>query len=334
MILSQAAKADGEQAWPRLLADIGGTHARFGWQAREDAEIVQVHVLLCAQHAGPVEAVRAYLAQTGLPMPACAAFAMANPVTGDAVRMTNLAWHFSLDQVRQQLGLRCLLLVNDFTALALALPTLPAEHRHSIGPGRALEGAAIGLIGPGTGLGVSGLIPAIGSSAWAPVVGEGGHVTLSPANEREWRVVEWLQRHHGHASAERALCGAGLCDLLRAIAELRGLAMTHAPTPAQVLEQALHAPDSLEDEAVELFCAFLGSVAGDLALTLGARGGVYIGGGVVPRMRERFARSAFRARFEAKGRFAGYLQDVPTWVIDAPVSQALRGASVALSACL
>jgi glucokinase len=188
----------------------------------------------------------------------------------------------------------------------------------------------MGLIGPGTGLGVSGLMPQPGSGRWLPLAGEGGHVSLSASTPEEFAVVEELQRRYGHASAERAVSGAGLLNLYQLLSQLRGGQGMVLRTPAQVLEQALLEERGLASDALEMFCGFLGSVAGNLALTLGARGGIYIGGGIVPRFKERFARSSFRARFEAKGRYQSYLQGIPTWLIDAPVSPALLGASLAL----
>lgn len=316
---------------PRLLADIGGTNARFGWQVEAGCEITHIRVLPCGEHAGLTEAIAAYLAQTGLPRPACAALGMAVTVTGDAVAMTNHHWKFSVGDVRQRLGLQRLLVLNDFTALALALPHLLASSKTPVGPAcQAAASAPIGLIGPGTGLGVSGLMPVPGQARWVPIVGEGGHVSLSASTPEEFAVITQIQRRYGHASAERAVSGPGLVDLYHALSQVRGSPSTEVTTPAQVLELALQEGHSLAADALDLFCGFLGSVAGDLALTLGARGGIYIGGGIVPRMKARFVNSPFRARFEAKGRFAAYLRDIPTWVIDAPVSPALMGASLAL----
>jgi len=331
MFQSQIQHRSDHPAHPRLLADIGGTNARFGWQAEAGGEIAHIRVLPCADHAGLTDAIAAYLQQTGLPMPTCAALGMAVTVTGDAVAMTNHHWKFSIGDVRQRLGLQRLLVLNDFTALALALPHLPASSRWSVGPVCVAQAAGpIGLIGPGTGLGVSGLMPVPGQGRWVPIVGEGGHVSLSASTAEEFAVITQIQRRYGHASAERAVSGPGLVDLYHALSQVRGSPSTEVTTPAQVLELGLQEGHSLAADALDLFCGFLGSVAGDLALTLGARGGIYIGGGIVPRMRARFVNSPFRARFEAKGRFAAYLRDIPTWVIDAPVSPALMGASLAL----
>ena len=317
--------------YPRWLGDIGGTNARFGWQEYEGAAISHVQVLPCAEFASLCEAAQSYLAQQGLAAPQCAAFGIANPVTGDAVTMTNHHWQFSVQALRQGLGLARLVLLNDFTALALALTELPPQQLLQIGGGLAADDGAIGLIGPGTGLGVSGLLPLGHQNKWIPIAGEGGHISLSASTEREFAVIQHLQQRYGHVSAERVLSGSGLVDLYHVLCHLehgQGLEIT---TPAQVMERALAEPSSTAHQALDMFCGFLGSVAGDLALTLGARGGMYIGGGIVPRMVDRLERGPFRTRFESKGRFRSYLQNIPVWVIRSPVSPALQGASQALS---
>lgn len=318
-------------AYPRWLGDIGGTNARFGWQEHAGAPISRVQVLPCAEHASLVAAGQAYLQTQGLPAPACAAFGIANPVTGDQVAMTNHHWKFSIQATREALGLQRLLLLNDFTALALALPQLPRDQLRQVGPGQAAVQAAIGLIGPGTGLGVSGLLPLGHQDKWLPIAGEGGHVTLSASNAQEYAAIEQLRLRYGHVSAERVISGPGLVDLYHALCELKDGQGREITTPAEVMERAETLPQSTAAQAMDMFCGLLGSVAGDLALTLGARGGIYIGGGIVPRLGERFDRSPFRQRFESKGRFKTYLAAVPTWVIQSPVSPALQGASQALN---
>lgn len=311
--------------FPRLLGDVGGTHARFAWQAAEGVALSGMGVLHCADHATLADAVSRYLRQQGLPAPAECAIGIANPVTGDEVRMTNHHWSFSIQSLRQAIGARRLLVLNDFEALALALPTLDASELRAIGGGTADPAAALAVIGPGTGLGVAGLLP----GGWRAVTGEGGHVTLAPTDDRESAVIGWLRARHGHVSAERVLSGPGLVNLYEAVSALAS-ARALALKPADVVDRAIAGTDPACRDAVDLFCAFLGSVAGNLALTLGARGGVYIGGGIVPRLGALFAASVFRARFEAKGRFESYLAVIPTWVIDAPHSPALAGAARAL----
>ena len=318
-------------AYPRLLGDIGGTNARFGWQALANDPIERVQVLPCAEHSSLLEAAQTYLRDQAMSAPPCAAFGIANPVTGDQVAMTNHHWKFSVTALREGLGVSRFLLLNDFTALALSLTQLPESSKVQVGGGNAAPNAAIGLIGPGTGLGVSGLFPVGYQNKWMPIAGEGGHVSLTASTQHEFAAIQQLQKRYGHVSAERVISGAGLVDLYHALCDLKEGHGREITTPAEVLERAHDVPTSTANEALAMFCGFLGSVAGDLALTLGARGGIYIGGGIVPRMGERFASSPFRERFEAKGRFKKYLQDVPTWVIHSPVSPALQGASEALS---
>ena len=320
-------------AYPRWLGDIGGTNARFGWQVSVDAPITDVHVLACADYVSLADAANAYLALIDRAAPASAAFGIANPVFSDAIEMTNHHWRFSIDALRRALGLQRLLLINDFTALALALTRLPDSSKRLIGGAQAVAApdAAIGLIGPGTGLGVSGLLPLGYQNKWIPISGEGGHVTLSASTQAEFDVITQLQKRYGHVSGERIISGTGLVDLYHALGDLHGGVAREITTPAQVWERAIAEPNSRANEAIDLFCAFLGSAAGNLALILGARGGIYIGGGIIPRMGDRFDQSPFRARFEAKGRFKNYLEKIPTWVISSPVSPALEGASQALS---
>lgn len=309
----------------RLLADIGGTHIRLAWQPRAGAAAQDVRVLQCADFPNVEAAIRRYLADTGAPAPALAALGIANPVTGDEVRMTNHSWHFSQRALRQALGLARLVVINDFTALALSLPVLDASLLRQVGGGAPEPGGAIGLIGAGTGLGVSGLVFAPGGAPPVALAGEGGHVTLAAQTPLEFQLVQLLQQRYGHVSAERVLCGQGLVDLYHALRTLHGAGGAEVMHPGEVTAQALEGRDALAVQALEMFGGWLGSVAGNLALTLGARGGVYIGGGIVPRLGAWFDRSPFRERFEAKGRFRAYLASIPVWVIDAQANPALLG---------
>lgn len=314
----------------RLLADIGGTNIRLAWQAAGDDTLHDTRVLQCAQYPTVDAAIHAYLGDVGIAAPQEAAFGIANPVTGDAIRMTNHSWSFSQKAVREGFGFARLVVINDFTALALALPWLTPDLLRQVGGGQAVPGAAIGLVGAGTGLGVSGLVFPPESPAGVPLSGEGGHVTLAAETQQEFDVLRVLQERYGHVSAERAVSGAGLVDLYHAVRTVVHAGGAEVNSAAQVTELALQANDPLALQALELFCGFLGSVAGNLALTLGARGGVFIGGGVVPRLGTWFDQSPFRPRFEAKGRFAPYLAAIPCWIIDPSATPALHGAARAL----
>lgn len=314
--------------FPHLVADIGGTNARFGWIAREEAAIAHVQVLPCADHPTLGDAVRHYLAAQQLPAPASMAMGIATPVVDDLVRMTNHHWAFSQRGLKDELGLQRLQVLNDFTTLALALPSLPAAQLRQLGGAAVLGDAPKALIGPGTGLGVSGLLPS--AAGWVAIAGEGGHVTLAAENDREAAVIARMRQRHGHVSAERAVCGSGLVSLYEALCQIDGRDV-EALLPSDVTTRGLAASDPACAEALSLFCAWLGCVAGNLALTLGARGGVYIGGGIVPRLGMDFvAASPLRERFEAKGRFRAYLQPIPLLIVDASVSPALEGAASAL----
>lgn len=315
-----------EVDFPWLLGDVGGTHARLALRTR--AGIERVETLACADYPTLLDAIAQYLAAVGRPPVRHAAIGIATPVQGDAVRMTNHRWAFSIEAVRRALGLSTFLVLNDFTALALALPAIPATELAQVGGGCAEPDAPRAVLGPGTGLGVSGLI-ADGRGGWVPLAGEGGHVSFAPFDEREvaiWRIAR--ERFGGHVSAERLLSGPGLEFLYRALAHIDGLDVPPRGA-AEISAQALAASDPLCVQTLTLFCTLLGTVAADLAITLGARGGVYIGGGIVPRLGDFFGRSPFRQRFEDKGRTSAYLRDIPVWVIHSP-HPALLGAAAAL----
>lgn len=313
-------------SYPHLIGDIGGTNARFAMIAAPGAPISHVATLRCADYSGPLEAIHAWRTQQAAPTPRNGAIGIANPVTGDQLRLTNNPWAFSVEALRQALHMEQLVFVNDFTALALSLPHLGDAERYQVGTGVCIPGCAIGVIGPGTGLGVSGLIPS--GKGYVPLGGEGGHVSLSPQTDEEFALTALLAREYGHVSAERVLSGPGLITLYRALAQVRGQT-AQALDSAAITTAALSGTDALCAASLAMFCALLGSCAGNLALTLGARGGVFIGGGIVPRLGGYFAESAFRQRFEAKGRFSSYLAQIPTYVITAN-NPALIGAAVAL----
>ncbi|RKP50774.1 bifunctional transcriptional regulator/glucokinase [Trinickia fusca] len=301
--------ADG----PRLLADIGGTNARFALETAP-GDISQIRVYPCAEYPGVEDVLRKYLKDTKIGRVNHAAIAIANPVDGDQVSMTNHNWTFSIEATRRSLGFDTLLVVNDFTALAMALPGLTDAQRVHIGGGTRRQNSVIGLLGPGTGLGVSGLIPA--DDRWIALGSEGGHATFAPADEREDLVLHYARKKWSHVSFERVAAGPGIELIYRALAARDKKRVPASLDPADVVTRAL-AGEPLAAEAVDCFCGILGTFAGNIAVTLGALGGIYIGGGVVPKLGEFFARSSFRQRFEAKGRFEAYLANVPTYVITA-----------------
>ena len=315
------------RGYPRLLGDIGGTHARWAWQDAGDPAPGRIVVHRCVEHASLLDSARRYLDEQGLGEPAAAAVGVATPVTGDEVRMTNHPWAFSISALQRALGVGRLVVINDFTALALSVPALGADDLRALGGGSAALDGAIAVIGPGTGLGVSGLVPD-GRGDWVPLAGEGGHVTLAAADDVDAALLARLRARFGHVSAERVVSGPGLAAVYAVLCERDGATVHLADAPA-IAAAAGDGSDARAVEAVHRFTGFLGNVAGNLALTLGARGGVYLGGGVVPRLGRAFDAAWFRRRFEDKGRFAGYLREIPTWLITA-ATPALLGASRAL----
>ena len=317
------------QGYPRLLGDIGGTNARWAWQPSPGAPLQDISVLPCNASASLQQSASSYLAGRGLERPRSAALGVATPVTGDEVSMTNNTWSFSIADFKRDLGLERCLVINDFTALAMSLPALVSRDLLAIGGGSAVPNSPIALIGPGTGLGVSGLMPGAQGS-YSALSGEGGHATVAPADDLESALLACLRRRFAHVSAERVLCGAGLINLYQAVCEVNG-SKPQAMQAWDVTGSALAQNDPACIQAVKLFSSFLGNVAGNLALTLGARGGVYVGGGIVPRLGSAFDARLFRQRFEEKGRFQDYLRCIPTWVITAS-TPALMGASRALDA--
>ena len=312
----------------RLLADIGGTNARFALETGP-GRFEAIEVLSCQQHATLGEAIRTYLALPQLAGLGAgirhAAIAIANPITGDQVRMTNHHWAFSIEALRQECGFDTLVVVNDFSALARSLPHLGGQKRQ-VGGGAPVPDAPLGLLGAGTGLGVSGLIPC--GSSWTALRSEGGHVSFSPVNETEVAILQYAWREFEHVSSERLLSGAGVELIYRALSDRAG--RPDALAAPEISRRALSGECALCDEVLEAFCGMLGTAAGNLAITLGAQGGVYIGGGIVPRLGERFLDSSFRRRFEQKGRFSSYLAQVPTYVITADYP-AFLGVSAILS---
>jgi glucokinase len=301
--------------YPRIVGDIGGTNARFAMQVSQGMPISEPLALRCRDFAGPAEAIRHYLELTGLPHPRWAGLAIATAISGDILAMTNNGWKFSISETRSKLSLTHLHMLNDFTALALALPKLGPDDLMQIGTGKPEAGKSIGLIGPGTGLGVSGLIPC--PHGYTAIEGEGGHATMAAFNAREAELLALARKKFAHVSAERLLSGPGLIILYEVIAESVGVPNEKLQAD-EISQRGVAGSCPVCRETIDTFCAMLGTVAADVALVLGARGGVYIGGGIIPRLGDYFAASPFRARFEEKGRFSSYLAKIPTWVIHAP----------------
>jgi glucokinase len=310
-----------------LLGDIGATNARFGlltsgvlgpikwievagYPRFEDAveDILSAHF-----HQGPVTH---------------ALFAVAGPVQGERCSFTNCSWTIDGSEMRDRFKFQSVRLINDFEAIALSLPFLTEQDVCALGSGRAVHGAPMVVLGPGSGLGVAGLV---GEGARRiVVVSEGGHATLSAASQREDSVLDCLRQRFGHVSGERALSGPGLENLYQAITALDGI---DAPSrnAAEITDAALRGTCPTSRAALDMFCAMLGGFAGNVALTYGARGGVYIAGGIAPRILDYLAASEFRRRFEQKGRLCAYLEAIPSQVIVHPAATFLGLMSLAAS---
>lgn len=313
-----------------LIADIGGTNARFALTdpRTPQPELHHVHSLAGAQYASLQHAAEHYLAQVGA-RPRRAALAVASPVTGDEVRLTNRAWSFSRRELQHSLGLAHLDVINDFGAVAWAVSSLAAEDRICLyGPDASPLLGPVTVLGPGTGLGVA-LLVGDAASDWRVVETEGGHVSFAAIGDEELAISRWVSARHGRCSTERLLSGMGLSYIDATLAGVPP-ASTEAPLrdPALIVSAALEGHDVVARRALARFCAVLGSVAGDAALHHGART-VVIAGGIVPRFIPFLRSSAFRERFLAKGRFAALLESVSIHVIIHP-APGLLGAAVAL----
>jgi len=303
----------------RLVADIGGTNARFAW-VDDTGRPKEAKTLVVRDYPSIGEAIEAYAG--GVPLSE-ACIAVACPTHDDVIRFTNSPWQFSRRSLKQRFGLDRLLIVNDFTALALSVPRLGEDETEAIGGGATVAGAPIAVIGPGTGLGVSGLVQRNG--LWTALSGEGGHVGFAPVDDEEIEILKVLAGRFGRVSVERLLSGSGLKNLYDALCKIKGVAV-QAEDATSISRLGLAGEDPAAVAAIERFCLILGSVAGDLALTLGARGGVYIGGGMAPRFLGILQRGGFRRRFEDKGRFNELMASIATSVITAE-NPALIGAA-------
>lgn len=310
-----------------IIADIGGTNARFALVdiSADTPSIMHRQTLPTAEFASLQHAVEHYLS-TQNAAPRFASFAVACPVSGDEVRLTNRAWAFSQQELKLALGFESLLVINDFGATALATLAMKDEDRVVLhGASDQQRKGPITVIGPGTGLGVA-LLVGDDIQGWQVVETEGGHVSFAPQVEEEQMIADWVSaRHHGRCSNERLLSGIGLSYIDAAISSPQ---KTQLREPADIVAAAIDGRDVLARRTLARFCSILGSVLGDAALMHGAKT-VAIAGGIVPRFIPYLKSSAFRERFLAKGRFASYLESVSIHVIthDSP---GLVGAAKAL----
>jgi glucokinase len=294
-----------------LLADIGGTNARFA--VLDDGAVVTMTHLLVRDHASFHGALDKYLGAVKEPgRIGAAVIAVAGPVQNGRCVLTNSAWVIDERELCIAYGFSTARLINDFEAVAWSLPHLAADKLLQIGGRQPATDMPLVAVGPGTGLGVGVNIPhAAGHTVLAS---EGGHATMAANSPREDAVIDHLRRRFGHVSAERVLSGSGLENLYEALAALEGLVLPDR-SAAEIARDGINGTCATSRAAIGMFCAMLGNVAGSLALTVGAKGGIYIAGGILRQMPDYLVASEFRARFEDKGRLRSYLEPIPAYLI-------------------
>ena len=297
-----------------LLADVGGTNARFALlQNGQPSEVLHLPV---AEHPTAYDAIAAAMDRLGCQqVPQAAVLAFAGPVDTARAVMTNAGWDTTVGELRQRFGFSQVRLLNDYAAMALALPHFGAGDLRLIGPARPEARGPQAVLGPGSGLGVAALVPAEPNGI--PLVSEGGHMTMPATDVLEDELLAVLREEFRHVSAERLLSGPGLVNIHRALARVEGTAAPNLGA-AEIAGRGLDGNDDLCRLTLERFCLFLGTFAGNVALGYGAQGGVFLAGGILPRLGDFLANSGFRGRFEAKGRFQDYLAAVPSWLVVRP----------------
>jgi glucokinase len=300
-----------------LVADIGGTNARFGVEDYASSELGFTRRYSVEEYNSIADALQRFLKEVSMlgqwqPNPQAACLAVACPIERDSVQFTNSPWYIERPALSTQLGGAPVDLINDFAAVGYGVIDLKPRDWHQVGVGSPVQGKPIAILGPGTGLGVCTLVP-IGAG-YQVLEGEGGHVDFAPVDPQEIAVLEILTSRFGRVSAERLLSGAGIVNIYCALAQLAGKPVQY-DNPAAITDAALQGVDSLSVKSLSMFCRVLGSVAGSFCLALGAKGGVYIAGGIVPRFIDFLEQSDFRHRFEAKGRFRSYMATIPVRVV-------------------
>lgn len=297
-----------------IVADIGGTFARFSRVNLINLHLDKIEIYPCADFVNFEFALLTYQAHHSLQDLKQVAIAIACPVVGDLVSMTNCHWQFSIQDIKTKLDLVELKVMNDFTAIAMSLPVLNNHQLVNIGNGYPREDQVRVVLGAGTGLGVAYLVSA--HQSFIAFSGEGGHADWGAKTEQEWFIFNYLKSIYSHVSVERILSGQGLEHLYKAIARYKREDKLPL-NAAEVITLALGQQCSIATAAVAQFFRCLGAYAGDLALTLGAFGGVYIAGGIVPRLISLIKHSEFREQFEEKGRFADFNALIPTYIVTA-----------------
>lgn len=302
---------------PFLVADIGGTNARFALvtgKANNEYVFEHIKVLSTSSHSTFENALQTYLESTNL-HPHAACIAIAGPVSGDHIKMTNLSWAFSGRELSAKFGFSRTLLMNDFAAVASACSQMAGEYLLTVKPGIVEPTGHKAVFGPGTGLGVAGLINT--PTGWLPVPTEGGHVNIAPATELEADVLKAAMTQFPHVSAEMFVSGPGLVNLYNALCAVRKTE-PQPLKPSDITTAALDGSDELCVQSLELFVSFAGSFAGNLALTYGAKGGIYIAGGIMPRILDYLKASSFTERFSNKGVMSHYVEHIPVYLMTHP----------------
>lgn len=307
--------------FPVLIGDIGGTNARFALLSEPDAAPRAFPIVKTADFATIDDAIAATIAQAAPLRPRSTVLAVAAPVDGDEIPLTNCDWVVRPLRMLAELGLEEVVVVNDFEAQALAVAALGEEHLEQIGGGQSEPDASRVVLGPGTGLGVAGLVHARG--IWIPVPGEGGHVDMGPRTKRDFEIFPHIERIEGRISGEQMLCGRGLVNLYRAVARADEVEPRFSQ-PAEISSAALAGSDRQAEEALDIFVTCLGRLAGDLALVFMSRGGVYLTGGIAQKIVPALKKGSFRAAFEDKAPHSAVLRQMPVYVITHPLA-ALAG---------
>lgn len=294
-----------------LVADIGGTNIRLAIADLSDFSIEKVKTYQCADFENIHNAIAQYQSDMAVQFE-YACIDVACPVNEDIISLTNNHWSFSASELEQALGLKKLIVINDFTAIAMSVPFISDQNKVQVGGNKAEENAPIAIFGAGTGLGVAHLINT--GDKWLPLGGEGGHVDFAPITEDEVYILQYLQQKYSRVSAEQLLSGQGILQIYQALSQ-KYQHQGKLETPADVTEAALSNKDDIAVKTLNLFCEVMGSFGGNLSLSMATFGGVYIAGGIVPRFIEFFKNSEFRNRFEAKGRFEAFVNQIPVFVV-------------------
>jgi len=313
--------SDDHFPFPILIGDIGGTNARLSLLADANSEPEHFPIVQTAKFATIDDAIRDVVLDRTPKQPRATILAVAGPINADEIPLTNCPWVVRPKNMLANLGFEDVMVVNDFEAQALAVASLGDEHQVRIGRGEVLAGHSKVVLGPGTGLGVAGLVHAL--DTWIPVPGEGGHVDLGPRSKRDLEIFPHIERIEGRVSAEQILCGRGLAGLYRAVCMADGVEPEYSD-PADVSEHGLSGADPQAAETLSLFATYLGRLAGDMACTFLARGGVYLAGGIPQKILPALQGPEFRAGFEDKAPHNAMMATIPTFVVTHPLA-ALAG---------